>query len=241
MQAPQRAADAAAAQSAPQPAPANGAQAAAPDPLVQRYLQHARVEKRLAERTLALYALDLQKLAQFAGAAGVGLLLVQHHQVRRWVAQMHSGGRSGRGIALVLSGWRGFYAWAGRAGLVPSNPVLDVRAPRAAKPLPKALSVDDSVRFAEFQAKADDPWLEARDAATSILSACGIEVTDLDVVTTPGVAMMVKHLNADAGIKAKLSQRWFSEFKVQWQRDSTPAPDAVKDDLKFLLGVGYTF
>ena len=210
MQAPQRAADAAAAQSAPQPAPANGAQAAAPDPLVQRYLQHARVEKRLAERTLALYALDLQKLAQFAGAAGVGLLLVQHHQVRRWVAQMHSGGRSGRGIALVLSGWRGFYAWAGRAGLVPSNPVLDVRAPRAAKPLPKALSVDDSVRFAEFQATADDPWLEARDAAmVELLYGSGLRVAELvglDLVAGPGARGWVDLQAAQAQVLGKGSK-----------------------------------
>src|SRR5881275_2092735 len=42
------------------------------------------------------------------------------------------------------------------------------------------------------------PWV--RDAAVAALSASGIEVIDLDIVTTPGVAMMVKHLNADAGI-----------------------------------------
>ena len=29
------------------------------DPLVRRYLEHVRVEKRLAERTVALYTLDL--------------------------------------------------------------------------------------------------------------------------------------------------------------------------------------
>ena len=38
--------------------------------------------------------------------------------MRRWAAQMHSGGRSGRGIGLILSGWRGFYTWLGREGLV---------------------------------------------------------------------------------------------------------------------------
>jgi phosphomannomutase len=50
-----------------------------------------------------------------------------------------------------------------------------------------------------------------RDAATSILTACGVEVTDLDVVTTPGVAMMVKHLNADAGMVATASHN-----PIQW-------------------------
>jgi phosphomannomutase len=39
-----------------------------------------------------------------------------------------------------------------------------------------------------------------RDAAVAALVAAGVEVIDLDVVTTPGVAMMVQHLAADAGI-----------------------------------------
>src|SRR6187399_1109017 len=130
--------------------------------LVERYLEHVRVEKRLAQRTVELYALDLQKLSENAVKSAVPLLEVQNTHIRRWVAQMHGGGRSGRGIALILSGWRGFYAWLGREGLVKSNPVQDVRAPKAAKPLPKALSVDDAVQLAEFSEEAADPWLEAR-------------------------------------------------------------------------------
>src|SRR4051812_8569926 len=39
-----------------------------------------------------------------------------------------------------------------------------------------------------------------RDAASAALLASGVEVVDLDVVTTPGVAMMVKHTAADAGV-----------------------------------------
>ena len=148
--------------------------------LVERYLEHVRVEKRLAQRTVELYALDLQKLADNAAKAGVALTQVQNAHVRRWVAQMHGAGRSGRGIALILSGWRGFYAWLGREGLVRSNPVVDVRAPKAPKPLPKALGVDDAVQFAEFSADDADPWLEARDAAmVELLYGCGLRVGEL--------------------------------------------------------------
>jgi phosphomannomutase len=43
------------------------------------------------------------------------------------------------------------------------------------------------------------------DAASSALIAAGIELIDLDIVSTPGVAMMVKHLSADAGIIATAS------------------------------------
>ena len=45
-------------------------------PLVERYLEHVRVEKRLAQRTVELYALDLHKLQNNALQAGAsGFLL----------------------------------------------------------------------------------------------------------------------------------------------------------------------
>ena len=90
------------------------------DERVARYLDHVRFEKRLAERTSTLYALDLQKLSELALAANVDLAQVQTTHVRRWVVQMHSGGRSGRGIALILSGWRGFYHWLAREISLPT-------------------------------------------------------------------------------------------------------------------------
>ncbi|WP_053845762.1 tyrosine recombinase XerC [Paracidovorax avenae] len=170
---------------------ADAVQPVAPtDPDVLRYLEHVRVEKRLAQRTVTLYTLDLAKLAASARDAGVPLLQLQTAHIRRFVAQMHAGGRGGRGIALILSGWRGFFTWAARQGLVPHNPVQGVRAPRAPKPLPKALGVDDAVRLAEFEGSSgSDPWLEARDAAmVELLYGCGLrvgELAGLDAVPGP--------------------------------------------------------
>jgi integrase/recombinase XerC len=179
--------------------------------LVERYLEHVRVEKRLAQRTLELYALDLRKLADNAAQAGVALTQVRNAHVRRWVAQMHAGGRSGRGIALILSGWRGFYAWLGREGRVTSNPVQDVRAPRAPKPLPKALGVDDAVRLAEFSAQEADPWLEARDAAiVELLYGCGLrvgELVGLDVRASAGARGWVDLEAGEAHVLGKGSKR----------------------------------
>jgi len=156
---------------------------ASPEPdrrLVERYLEHVRVEKGLAARTVALYTQDLQRLCACAAASRLSLQAVQPAHVRRWVAQMHAAGRSGRGIALILSGWRGFYAWLGREGLVASNPVLGVRAPKAAKPLPKALGVDEAVQLAEHHDAGQDPWLEARDAAmVELLYGSGLRVGEL--------------------------------------------------------------
>jgi len=178
--------------------------------LVEKYLEYVRVEKRLAARTVELYALDLHKLQTFATAVPVELLDVRNAHIRRWVAQMHSGGRSGRGIALILSGWRGFYAWLGRQGLVPSNPVQDVRSPKAPKPLPKALGVDDAVQFADFQSD-DDPWLEARDAAmVELLYGSGLRVGELiglDVQASSTARGWVDMDAAEAHVLGKGSKR----------------------------------
>jgi len=189
--------------------------------LIEGYLEHVRVEKRLAARTVELYALDLAKLQSFAaalaspagmGVAGDGLALldVKNHHIRRWVATMHSGGRSGRGIALILSGWRGFYAWLGRQGLVASNPVQDVRSPKAPKPLPKALGVDDAVQFADFHSD-DDAWLEARDCTmVELLYGSGLrvgELVGLDVVASAQAKGWIDMQAAEAHVLGKGSKR----------------------------------
>jgi integrase/recombinase XerC len=179
--------------------------------LTERYLEHVRVEKRLAQRTVELYALDLAKLTGFAAQVPVELLQVQNTHIRRWVAQMHGGGRSGRGIALILSGWRGFYTWLGRESLVASNPVQDVRAPKAAKPLPKALSVDDSVQLASFHSDSNDPWLEARDAAmVELLYGSGLrvgELTGLDVAASTTARGWIDLPAAEAHVLGKGAKR----------------------------------
>ncbi|MEI7514772.1 MAG: tyrosine recombinase XerC [Betaproteobacteria bacterium] len=189
--------------------------------LIEGYLEHVRVEKRLAARTVELYALDLAKLQNFAAAAsspagegvagkGLALLGVKSHHIRRWVAVMHSGGRSGRGIALILSGWRGFYTWLGRQGLVDSNPVQDVRSPKAPKPLPKALGVDDAVQFADFQSD-DDAWLEARDSAmVELLYGSGLrvgELVGLDVVASAQAKGWIDMQASEAHVLGKGSKR----------------------------------
>ena len=178
--------------------------------LTERYLEYVRTEKRLAARTVELYALDLAKLGDFASAQQLALTDVKNHHVRRWIASMHSGGRSGRGIALILSGWRGFYAWLGRQSLVASNPVQDVRAPKAPKPLPKALAVDDAVQFADF-ASDDAPWLEARDAAmVELLYGSGLrvgELVGLDAVASPQARGWIDMQAAEAHVLGKGSKR----------------------------------
>ena len=181
------------------------------DPQAVRYLEHVRVEKRLAQRTVELYAADLQKLQNNAALAKVPLADVNNVHIRRWIAQMHSTGRSPRGIALILSGWRGFYTWLGREGMVASNPVQGVRAPKVPKPLPKALGVEEAVQLASYANEAANPVREARDhCITELLYGCGLrigELVGLDVQDSAQARGWIDSVGAEAHVLGKGSKR----------------------------------
>jgi len=153
-----------------------------PEPL-PAYLQHLQVERRLALRTREMYTDALRRLAASAAADGVALDAVQPHHVRTWMARAHRGGLAPRSVALMLSGWRGLYRWWGEQGGVALNPVEGVRAPKQAKPLPKALSVEHAVALAEYRPADDesaDARLAARDRAiVELLYGCGLRVGEL--------------------------------------------------------------
>ncbi len=150
------------------------------EPQLQAYLQHVAGERRLAARTVALYTEGLQHLQAMAAQSGQTVLALQAAHIRRCVASLHAKGRHGRSIALWLSCWRGFFKWAAWQGWVDRNPVEGIRAPKTAKPLPKALGVDEAVQLAAFVNPESDPWVEARDAAmTELLYSSGLRVSEL--------------------------------------------------------------
>ncbi|MEQ1804417.1 MAG: tyrosine recombinase XerC [Burkholderiaceae bacterium] len=182
---------------------------------LRAHLVHLEVERRLAPRTLAIYADAFAKLQACADDAAVDLIDARSHHVRRWAAQLHGQGLAPRSIALVLSAWRGFYRWLARDGRVATNPVLGVRAPKAARPLPKALSVDQAVALAEHAALAggsgDAALLALRDhAIVELLYGCGLriaELTGLDVRSSAAAAGWIDAADASAFVLGKGSKR----------------------------------
>jgi len=178
---------------------------------IVRHLQHLAVERRLAARTLSLYGEAFDRLQRFAVAAAVPLRRAEMHHIRRWAAQLHGAGLAPRSIALTLSAWRGLYRWLGGEGLVAANPVEGVRAPRAAQPLPKALSVDDAVALVAHRDDAGSPVLAARDACIAeLLYGCGLrvgELVGLDVVAGASAAGWIDAADASAHVLGKGSKR----------------------------------
>src|SRR5690606_552568 len=106
-------------------------------------------ERGCSPRTVEGYRGDLEILARLsADEASKGgepeWAALGEHDLRRWVASESRAGRAPKSIARRLSAWRGFYDWLAEQGLASANPARGVRAPRAGRRLPKALSPDQA-------------------------------------------------------------------------------------------------
>jgi integrase/recombinase XerC len=194
-------------------------------PVVLAYLEHLRVERRVSPHTLSAYADALDRLVALASEAGRPLDKLESAHIRRFAAQLHAGGLGPRSLALQLSGWRGFYRWWAQQPAAPltQNPVEGVRAPKAPRPLPKALAVDEAVALAThpgLQPEGDGdagaaaelaPALAARDhAIAELLYGCGLRLSELrglDLAPGPASAGWIDVPDATAHVLGKGAKR----------------------------------
>jgi integrase/recombinase XerC len=152
---------------------------AAPDAgaakLLQDFLAHLANERRLSRNTILNYARDIAALLELAAATPLAKL--QLHQVRRFVAQLHARGLDGRSLARMLSAWRGFYRYLARDHGYSNNPCVGLRAPKAKKSLPHALSPDEAGRMMDIPA---DDQLATRDKAIyELFYSSGLRLSEL--------------------------------------------------------------
>lgn len=181
------------------------------DPGIESYLRHLEVERRLAPRTLALYRAALARLQRLAAADGVDPVAAGPQHLRQWAARLRAAGLAPRTSALELSAWRGLYRWWGREGRIAANPVQGVRAPKAGRPLPKALAVDQAVQLAAHLPEGGDPRLAARDhAIVELLYSSGLRVAELvglDLRAGPAARGWIDRADATAHVHGKGAKR----------------------------------
>lgn len=144
--------------------------------LVRDYLDALRHQRRLAPGTLVNYRHAIEQLLALSG--GVGLASLEQVQLRRFVAQLHGRGLSGRTLAKMLSGWRGLYRWLVRHRGLRANPVQGLRAPKSPKLLPKALSVEAAQRLLGSH-PADAARLIRDQAMFELMYSSGLRLAEL--------------------------------------------------------------
>lgn len=155
--------------------PADVTETASLAPEMLGWLDYLAHQRRVSPHTLTSYRRDLDKLQMHAG--GRALATLDAADVRRFAARLHAGGLEARSIARTLSCWRGLFRWLLATGAVEANPVLGIRAPKAGKPLPKALAVDAADAMLDV---TPDDGLEVRDLAMfELFYSSGLRLAEL--------------------------------------------------------------
>jgi site-specific recombinase XerD len=115
--------------------------------LVDAYLTHLAVERRLSPNTVESYGRDLAQLSAAAAALDRPVELLDRRALEQVVRQMMGEGRSPKSVARAVACFRGFFRFLVISGRREDNPAADVQAPRAWKALPKFLSPEEVDRL----------------------------------------------------------------------------------------------
>jgi integrase/recombinase XerC len=155
--------------------PSGSPEAAAAQARLRDFLAHLGHERRLSSHTAAGYRRDIEALIELAGSTPLERLQV--HDIRRFIAQLHARGLDGRSLARMLSAWRGFFRYLARDHGFGRNPCLGIRAPKAAKKLPHALSPEEAERLMQVNGTDD---LAVRDKAMlELFYSSGLRLAEL--------------------------------------------------------------
>ena len=146
--------------------------------MIDAYLEHLRVERRLADHTLDNYARDLRGLAAFAAEEGRSVEMLDRRALEEFVRRQRIVGLSPRSVARSVAAVRGFYRFLVLDRKVAENPADELRPPKAWPALPKFLQLED-VDALIAQPDVTTP-LGLRDRAMiELLYATGMRVTEL--------------------------------------------------------------
>lgn len=148
------------------------------EPLVDAYLDHLRVERRLAPLTVENYARDLAALAGYAAGAAQRIDALDRAQLEAFVREQRAGGLSPRSVARRVAAIRGFYRFLTVDRRITANPSEDLRPPRAWPSLPKFLSLDEVDRLVAAPDVSTTLGLRDR-AMIEVLYATGVRVSEL--------------------------------------------------------------
>ncbi|BAO43304.1 tyrosine recombinase XerC [Thiolapillus brandeum] len=201
------------------------------DPLVDAFLRHLRLERRLSPRTLDAYERDLRDMAAWMQEHGREWLNLNQAEVRAWTAQRHRQGLSARSLQRRLAALRAFYHYLKREGRIQRNPAMGVRAPKVERKLPSTLDVDQMAQLLELPGNKP---LDLRDQAMmELLYSSGLrlaelvslDMSDLDLsdamLEVTGKGRKTRRL--PVGSKARIAiQRWL-EIRQELAEENEPA------------------
>lgn len=165
--------------------------------LIDVFLNHLTIQKRLSPATCTAYTHDLQRFKTFCESAELETWHeVGPGQIREYLVQRHDEGLANRSLQRELSALRSFFTFLVRHGHLAGNPAEAVKAPKAARTLPKPMDTDQMTGLLEVD---PDDTLEVRDLAMwELFYSSGLRLAELVALNGPDLdlqdgSVLVRH------------------------------------------------
>ena len=142
------------------------------------FLDHLRVERRLAGNTIESYARDLAALAAFAKTQKRSPLTLDRRALEQFIREQMTRGLAPRSVARSVAAIRGYYRFLVLERRLEHSPADDLQPPRAWPALPTFLSLEEVDALLAQPDTATALGLRDR-AMVELLYATGMRVSEL--------------------------------------------------------------
>ncbi|MBI0548986.1 tyrosine recombinase XerC [Pectobacterium parmentieri] len=158
---------------------------------VDAFLRYLKAERQLSPLTLTSYSRQLSAVITILSAAGVvDWRKLDASGVRSVVSRSKRDGLHSASLALRLSALRSFLDWMVSRGVLTANPAKGVSTPRAGRPLPKNMDVDEMNCLLEID--LDDPLAVRDRTMLEVMYGAGLRLAEL-------VGMDYQHIDLASG------------------------------------------
>ena len=142
--------------------------------------------KRYSDHTLTAYLTDLSFFISFVNrhtgelVTLRGLSTLTTRDFRAWLASRSADQMAGTSTARALSVVRNFFRYVQKNNLAENTVIFSIRTPKRKKPVPKALSQDESLAALDSISElSDEEWIAKRDIALlTLIYGCGLRIAE---------------------------------------------------------------
>lgn len=145
--------------------------------LVNFFLDHLSIERRLSSHTITSYSTDLEQFTAFI--APTELSQIQALTIRKWLISLSDDSIQNRSINRKLATLRTFYKYLLRTGKIEENPMTSIRMVKTTKKIPQFVRESEMENLVDNRKIATN-FSEARDELILfLLYGTGIRLAEL--------------------------------------------------------------
>lgn len=148
--------------------------------VVNFFLQHLQVERRLSPLTLRSYEIDLIQFLDFLALDSHQITQIKAQTIRLWLVELSNIGIQNRSINRKLATLRTFFKYLQRRGDVTDNPMQTIRMVKTSKSLPTYLRESEMEQVFAQQEIPKNTFEEVRDQLVlMLLYGTGMRLAEL--------------------------------------------------------------